>query len=69
MKTNKKLLQEDLNKFKSLLNYNEESGLVTEKVGANRSAYFNEEPETLTEADPEEEEKQSKGEDEESGIW
>jgi hypothetical protein len=62
MKTNKKLLQEDLNKFKSLLNYDEESGLVTEKVGPDRSAYR----ETINEADPEDEE-QSKGEDEESG--
>lgn len=54
MKTNKKLLQEDLNKFKSLLNYNEEKGLVTEKSGPNRGAYFNT-IEQLNEADPEEE--------------
>jgi hypothetical protein len=49
MKSNKKqLIQEDLERFKSLLNYNQKTGLITEKVGPNRSVYF------LTEEDPEE---------------
>ena len=53
MAKNKKFLQEDLNKFKSLLNYDEAKGLVTEKVGPNRSEYFKG---MVNEADPEEEE-------------
>ena len=55
-----KELNEDLNKFKSLLGYDPTKGVITEKVGPNRSEYNNSgyfgESEMINEADPEEEE-------------
>jgi hypothetical protein len=49
-------INEDLERFKSLMGYDPTKGMITEKVGPNRSAYFGE-SEMLNEADPEEEQK------------
>lgn len=63
MATNK--INEDLERFKTLMGYNTEKGIITEKVGPDRSAYFGE-SELMTEADPEEGEEEE-ATDEEGG--
>jgi len=60
MKTNKQLISEDLEKFKSLLNYNPKKGVITEKVGPDRSNYFG----SINEAEPEDEEGGDEGDNE-----
>jgi hypothetical protein len=68
MATNK--LNEDLNKFKSLIGYNPQKGIVTERVGPNRSNYL--ETKMLKEEDPEEGEEETTEEeptDEEGGDF
>ena len=62
MATNK--INEDLERFKTLMGYNPEKGIITEKVGPDRSAYFGQ-SELMTEADPEEGEEEDT--DEEGG--
>jgi hypothetical protein len=54
MKNKKELLKEDLKRFNSLMGYDESKGLMTEKVGPDRSVYH-QGKEQLNEEDPEEE--------------
>lgn len=51
MATNK--INEDLERFKKLMGYDPSKGVITERVGPDRSAYFSE-SELMMEADPEE---------------